>query len=124
MPKAKSATGVHYDQLFLRHGPPTAITAWIPIGDCPPQGGGLMYLDDSLGLGRDLEEGFTRLSEEKHLTDDERNSAYNSNVSDTTRDETGWWGGDSGGGCLENWCDDRADDCKGRPWQRRGGLCA
>ncbi|GFZ51558.1 hypothetical protein JCM24511_09325 [Saitozyma sp. JCM 24511] len=80
MPNAKSATGVHYDQLFLRHGPPTAITAWIPIGDCPPQGGGLMYLDDSLVLGRELEEGFTRLSEERNFTDDERKSAYNSNM--------------------------------------------
>lgn len=27
------AIGVHYDQIFLRHGEPTAITAWVPIGD-------------------------------------------------------------------------------------------
>lgn len=27
------ANGVHYDQIFLRHGEPTVVTAWVPIGD-------------------------------------------------------------------------------------------
>lgn len=37
--------GVHYDQIFLRHGEPTSVTAWVPIGDIKINGGGLMYLE-------------------------------------------------------------------------------
>lgn len=40
--------GVHYDQIFLRHGEPTSVTAWVPIGDIKLTGGGLIYLQDSL----------------------------------------------------------------------------
>lgn len=39
------AIGVHYDQIFLRHGEPTAVTAWVPIGDVAIDGGGLIYLE-------------------------------------------------------------------------------
>jgi phytanoyl-CoA hydroxylase len=46
LPKTK-AIGVHYDQIFLRHGEPTSITAWVPIGDIDITGGGLIYLEDS-----------------------------------------------------------------------------
>ena len=81
VPFAKgTSTGVHYDQLFLRAGPPNALTAWVPIGDCPPMSGGLMYLEDSLGLGEMTENRFTEMSKEKGLTDAERLSAFNSNV--------------------------------------------
>lgn len=38
--------GVHYDQIFLRYGEPTSVTAWVPIGDVSLTGGGLMYLED------------------------------------------------------------------------------
>lgn len=38
--------GVHYDQIFLRYGEPTAVTAWVPIGDVKVNGGGLIYLED------------------------------------------------------------------------------
>lgn len=38
--------GVHYDQIFLRHGAPTSITAWVPVGDIKLNGGGLIYLED------------------------------------------------------------------------------
>lgn len=41
------AIGVHYDQSFLRHGEPTSVTAWVPIGDIGLQGGGLIYLEGS-----------------------------------------------------------------------------
>lgn len=42
-----TAIGVHYDQLFLRHGEDdSAVTAWVPIGDVTIQGGGLIYLED------------------------------------------------------------------------------
>jgi phytanoyl-CoA hydroxylase len=38
--------GVHYDQIFLRHGEPTSITAWVPMGDISLVGGGLIYLEN------------------------------------------------------------------------------
>lgn len=38
--------GVHYDQIFLRYGDPTSVTAWVPMGDIKLSGGGLMYLED------------------------------------------------------------------------------
>jgi phytanoyl-CoA hydroxylase len=40
------AIGVHYDQIFLRHGEPTSVTAWVPIGDISLTGGGLIYLEN------------------------------------------------------------------------------
>jgi phytanoyl-CoA hydroxylase len=40
--------GVHYDQIFLRYGEPTAVTAWVPIGDIKINGGGLIYLEDGM----------------------------------------------------------------------------
>lgn len=40
------AIGVHYDQIFLRYGEPTAVTAWVPIGDISLTGGGLIYLEN------------------------------------------------------------------------------
>lgn len=41
------ATGVHYDQIFLRHGEVTNLTAWCPMGDIKLEGGGLIYLEKS-----------------------------------------------------------------------------
>lgn len=40
------AIGVHYDQIFLRHGEDTFVTAWVPIGDIKVDGGGLIYLEN------------------------------------------------------------------------------
>lgn len=40
------AIGVHYDQIFLRHGEPTSVTAWVPMGDISLTGGGLIYLEN------------------------------------------------------------------------------
>jgi phytanoyl-CoA hydroxylase len=40
------AIGVHYDQIFLRHGEPTSVTAWVPMGDIDVTGGGLIYLEN------------------------------------------------------------------------------
>jgi phytanoyl-CoA hydroxylase len=42
------AIGVHYDQIFLRHGEPTSVTAWVPMGDISLTGGGLIYLENGL----------------------------------------------------------------------------
>ena len=40
------AIGVHYDQIFLRHGEDTSFTAWVPMGDISLIGGGLIYLEN------------------------------------------------------------------------------
>lgn len=40
--------GVHYDQIFLRHGDPTSVTAWVPMGDIKLNGGGLIYLENGM----------------------------------------------------------------------------
>lgn len=37
---------VHYDQIFLRYGDPTSVTAWVPMGDIKLNGGGLIYLEN------------------------------------------------------------------------------
>ena len=81
IPYAETATSVHYDQLFFRYAPPTAVTVWVPIGDCPPENGGLMYLENSKDLGQEIEDRYTKMSEEKGLSYDEKNSARNVNVS-------------------------------------------
>jgi len=80
MPHAESTTGVHYDQIFLRHGPPTALTAWIPIGDCSPLTGGLIYLENSAELGKEFEDGFGRMCDDKGMPEEDRRSAHNSNM--------------------------------------------
>ncbi|KAL4880353.1 hypothetical protein BJY04DRAFT_208166 [Aspergillus karnatakaensis] len=82
VPGAES-TPVHYDQIFLRAGPPTSITAWVPIGDIELDGGGLIYLERSKDIGIKYEEDFSRLSET--LSDGEKISAVNRNMN------TGGW---------------------------------
>jgi phytanoyl-CoA hydroxylase len=42
------AIGVHYDQIFLRYGEPTSVTAWVPMGDIAHDGGGLIYLENGI----------------------------------------------------------------------------
>ncbi|KAL8904714.1 MAG: hypothetical protein Q9207_003078 [Kuettlingeria erythrocarpa] len=73
-PGSKS-TGIHYDQYFLRDGDDEFLTAWVPIGDCAPAGGGLMYLENSSGLGKELEAEFLKKAE--HLSKQERIDAFN-----------------------------------------------
>ncbi|KAF1970190.1 hypothetical protein BU23DRAFT_601118 [Bimuria novae-zelandiae CBS 107.79] len=77
------AIGVHYDQIFLRHGEPTSFTAWVPMGDISMTGGGLIYLENGHTLGRELEADFTRKAEESGLTDDEAKNAFNQNMLST-----------------------------------------
>lgn len=43
-----NAIGVHYDQSFMRYGEPTAVTAWVPMGDVQIDGGGLIYLENGM----------------------------------------------------------------------------
>lgn len=73
-------TPVHYDQMYLRGGPPTSLTAWVPIGDVSLEGGGLMYLEKSDDIGRATEEEFARNA--GNLSEEERVSAFNKNMND------------------------------------------
>lgn len=47
IPSSK-AIGPHYDQIFLRYGDTTNLTAWVPMGDISINGGGLIYLEGSM----------------------------------------------------------------------------
>ena len=72
------STGIHYDQYFLRAGEAEFLTAWVPIGDCPATGGGLMYLENSTNLGKRMEKDFMQLAE--NLSPEERINAFNQNM--------------------------------------------
>ena len=97
-------TAVHYDKLFLRGGEAFFLTAWVPIGtpcfpiskalqeyytqhhanfspllgDISQIGGGLVYLADSVALGKSIEDDFTARAVE--MTPEERRSAFNVNM--------------------------------------------
>ncbi|KAL1968627.1 hypothetical protein VTN77DRAFT_1453 [Rasamsonia byssochlamydoides] len=72
--------GVHYDQIFLRHGEPTSVTAWVPMGDIKVTGGGLIYLENGDPVGVQIEEEFTRKAKEAGFTEEEARNAFNSNM--------------------------------------------
>ncbi|KAM0549205.1 hypothetical protein ACHAPJ_009514 [Fusarium lateritium] len=76
-------TPVHYDQIFLRAGPPTSVTAWVPIGDVEVEGGGLIYLEKAHDIGVNYEQSFSKMN--AGLSDEERMSAFNKNM------EKGGW---------------------------------
>lgn len=42
-----AATQAHYDLVYLREGTDRLLSAWIPLGDCPVEVGGLTYLEGS-----------------------------------------------------------------------------
>ena len=77
------AIGVHYDQIFLRYGEPTSITAWVPIGDIKLNGGGLMYLEKGHLLGVEQETKFTEQAKASGLTEEEARNAFNRNMMST-----------------------------------------
>lgn len=74
------AIGVHYDQIFLRHGEDTSVTAWVPMGDIKVQGGGLIYLERGHTLGSELEADFTKKAKSSGLTEQEARDAFNRNM--------------------------------------------
>jgi ectoine hydroxylase-related dioxygenase (phytanoyl-CoA dioxygenase family) len=43
------ASRAHVDYSYLDQGSDQLVTLWIPLGDCPPPTGGLMYLEGSHG---------------------------------------------------------------------------
>lgn len=79
MPQNK-AIGVHYDQIFLRHGEDTIITAWVPIGDIKIDGGGLIYLEKGHNIGANFEKEFTERAKATGLSDEETKNAFNRNM--------------------------------------------
>ena len=76
-----AATGVHYDKLFLRGGDAYFLTAWVPIGDIAPNGGGLIYLENSAALGQAIEDDFMRRNAD--MTQEQRVSAFNALMTST-----------------------------------------
>lgn len=95
------AIGVHYDQIFLRHGEDTSVTAWVPIGDVALEGGGLIYLEEGHLLGRELEAAFFERASEAGMDDEEAKDAFNRNM--------------MSGGLLAEGPKAFADEC-GRRW--------
>lgn len=84
-PGKEFSTPAHYDLIYLRGGTDTVCSSWIPIGDCPVEMGGLVYLDGSATLGKQMEIEFSQKNTE--LSPEERISAYNRNMI-----EGGWVG--------------------------------
>ncbi|KAI4158682.1 MAG: hypothetical protein LQ342_007203 [Letrouitia transgressa] len=72
------STGVHYDKLFLRGGDAYFLTAWVPIGDIPLHGGGLIYLSRSSPLGTSIERSFHARAQS--LPPADRISAFNAHM--------------------------------------------
>jgi len=73
------STGIHYDRIFLRAGEAEFLTAWVPIGDCSAIGGGLMYIEGSSQLGKNMEADFMERAKDMPL--EERLSGFNKNMS-------------------------------------------
>ncbi len=82
-PGEDHCTGGHYDLIYLRAGTDRLCTSWIPFGDVPVEMGGLIYLERSDAVGRQMEAEFRMKN--SHLPPQERISAYNRNMR-----ENGW----------------------------------
>lgn len=77
-PGSKNSTGAHYDLVYLRGGTDSVCSSWIPLGDVPVEMGGLVYLEGSDALGRQMEAEFSHKN--ANLPPEERISAYNRNM--------------------------------------------
>lgn len=75
-----NAIGVHYDQIFLRHGEDTSVTAWVPLGSISLHGGGLIYLENGHRLGAEFEAEFTARARASGMSDEEAKNAFNQNM--------------------------------------------
>jgi ectoine hydroxylase-related dioxygenase (phytanoyl-CoA dioxygenase family) len=82
-PQTTIATGAHYDLVYLRGGTDSVCSSWIPLGDIPVEMGGLVYLENSHHIGREMETEFSRKATD--LPRDEQISAYNKYM-----DKSGW----------------------------------
>lgn len=77
-PGEDNCTGGHYDLIYLRSGTDKLCTSWIPLGDIPIEMGGLIYLERSDAIGRQMEAEFRVKNAD--LPPEERISAYNRNM--------------------------------------------
>lgn len=77
------AIGVHYDQVFLRYGEPTSVTAWVPLGDIRVNGGGVIYLEGGNELGAEIEDEFAAKAAAAGMTEEEMKYAFNKNMTST-----------------------------------------
>ena len=82
-PGEDHCTGGHYDLIYLRAGTDKLCTSWIPMGDIPVEMGGLIYLEGSDAVGRQMEAEFR--VKNANLPAEERISAFNRNMR-----ENGW----------------------------------
>jgi ectoine hydroxylase-related dioxygenase (phytanoyl-CoA dioxygenase family) len=78
LPGSAFSTPAHYDLIYLRGGTSSVCTSWIPIGDIPVEMGGLIYLEGSDRIGRELEAEFA--AKNADLPPEERVNAYNKNM--------------------------------------------
>lgn len=69
-PGGGQATGAHYDLVYLREGTDRVLTAWIPLGDCKVEDGGLIYLEGSHKIIRELDKQAARKIQAEWLTKD------------------------------------------------------
>ena len=100
VPGSKCPSGIHYDQLFLRGGDPVFVSAWIPLGDCPANGGGLMYLEKSCPLGEQIENRYRERQEQDDMPPEERVNAFNVHMGELghlSHDAENWAKGDGQG---------------------------
>ncbi len=82
-PGQDHCTGGHYDLIYLRAGTDKFSTSWIPLGDIPVEMGGVIYLEHSDAVGRQMEAEFS--VKNANLPPEERINAYNRNMR-----EAGW----------------------------------
>jgi ectoine hydroxylase-related dioxygenase (phytanoyl-CoA dioxygenase family) len=82
-PGEDHCTGGHYDLIYLRAGTDKFSTSWIPLGDTPVEMGGVIYLEHSDTVGRQMEAEFS--VKNANLPPEERINAYNRNMR-----EGGW----------------------------------
>lgn len=83
LPGEEHCTGGHYDLIYLRAGTDRLCTSRIPFGDIPVEMGGVIYLEHSDAVGRQMEAEFRVKNAD--LPPEERISAYNRNMR-----ENGW----------------------------------
>jgi len=85
-PRDPKCTGGHYDLTYLRGGTDRLCSSWLPLGDVPVEMGGLIYLEGSAAVGRQLEAEY--LQQTATLPYEKRISAYNFGS------KSGWLGED------------------------------
>src|SRR5690606_4861709 len=78
LPGSVACTRAHYDLIYLRGGTDNICSSWIPIGDTPVEMGGLVYLENSMHVGRRLEAEFAK--KRANLPPEERVNAFNEHM--------------------------------------------